>query len=147
MKPAATIHTYPNASLHCAYVPRPDECTHTNCDPYYPFANEEGFNFAEMVIIEKFSAKSIDKILKDTIGVKDEIKASLKSNYCLRRILDRMEDGLGASTWQISRFESIIWNVQHAKVPIQFWHRDIVECAKWLLKQPAYAKHLSYAPQ
>ena len=84
MDAAAIIHTYPNAGLPCAYVPQPDECTHTNCDPYYPFANEEEFNFAEMVIIEKFCVKSIDNKLKDSVGVKDEIKASLNSNYCLR---------------------------------------------------------------
>jgi hypothetical protein len=144
---AATTHTYPDAGLPCAYVPRPDECTPTNCDRYYPFASEEEFNFAEMVIVEKFSAKSIDKMLKDSVGVKDEIKASLKSNYCLRQMLDRMEDGLGASSWQESHLENIVWNAQHAKEPIKFWHRDIVECAKWLLQQPAYAKHLSYAPQ
>jgi len=69
---------------------------HINEDPYYPFANEEEFNFAEMVIIEKFSAKSINKMLKGRVGVKDKIKASLKSN--LRQILDRMDDGLGASS-------------------------------------------------
>ena len=142
-----TIRTYPNAGLPCAYVPRPDECTRANFDPYFPFANEEEFNFAEMVIVEKFSAKSIDKMLKDSVGVKDEIKASLKSNYCLRQKIDRMEDGLGASSWRISHLENIVWNAQHAKEPIKFWHRDIIECAKWLLKQPAYAEHLSYAHQ
>jgi len=143
----ATIRTYPNAGLPCAYVPRHDEVTHANEDPYYPFTNEEEFNFAEMVIVDKFSAKSIDKMLKGSVGVKDEIKASLKSNYCLRQMLDRMEDGLGASSWQRSHLENVVWNAQHAKEPIKFWHRDIIECAKWLLKQPAYADHLSYAPQ
>jgi hypothetical protein len=142
-----TVHIYPDAGLPCAYVPRSDECAPTNCDPYHPFANEEEFNFAEMVILEKFSAKSIDRMLKDRVGVKDEIKASLKSNYCLRQMVDRMEDGLGASSWRKSHLENIVWNVQHAKEPIKFWHRDIVECAKWLLQQPAYAKHLSYAPE
>jgi hypothetical protein len=43
--------------------------------------------------------------------------------------------------------ENIVWNTQYAKELIKFWHRDIVECAKWLLQQPAYVKHLSYAPQ
>jgi hypothetical protein len=142
-----TIRNYPNAGLPCAYVPRPDECMLASSDPHFPFANEEEFNFAEMVISEKFSAKSIDKMLKDSVGLKEEIKASLKSNYCLRQKLDRMEDGLGASSWRISHLENIVWNGQHAKVQIKFWHRDIIECAKWLLRQPAYAKHLSYAPQ
>jgi hypothetical protein len=57
------------------------------------------FNFTEMVIVERFSVKSIDKMRKDSVGVKDEIKASLKSNYYVRQMLDRMEDRLGASSW------------------------------------------------
>jgi hypothetical protein len=101
-----------------------------------------------MVIVEKFSAKSIDRILKDSlVGVKDEIKASLKSNYCLRQKVDQMQDGLGASSWWKSHLENIVWNRQHVKEQIKFWHRDIIECAKWLLQQPAYEKHLSYTPQ
>jgi len=141
------VHTYANAGLPCAYVPLPDEFTHANEDPYNPFANEEEFNFAEMVIVEKFSAKSIDKMLKGRVRVKDEIKASLKSNYCLWQMLDQMEDGLGASSWQRSHLKNVVWNVKHAKQPIKFWHRDIIKCAQWLLKQPAYADHLSYPPQ
>ena len=116
------MHTYANAGLPCTYIPRPDEFTHANEDPYYPFTNEEEFNFAKMVIVEKFSAKSIDKMLKGRVGVKDEIKTSLKSNYCLRQILNQMEDGLGASSWQRSHLENVFWNAQHAKEPIKFWH-------------------------
>jgi len=89
-----TICTNPNAGLPYAYVPRTDKCTPASCDLYFPFADEEEFNFAEMVIVEKFSAKSIDKMLKDNVGVKDEIKALLKSNYCLQQKINRMEDGL-----------------------------------------------------
>jgi len=85
-------------------------------------------------------------MLKGSVGVKDEIKASLKSNYSLRQMLDRMEDGHGASSWQRSHLENVVWNVQHAEEPIKFWHQDLIECAKWLLKQLAYADHLSYAP-
>jgi len=58
-----------------------------------------------------------------------------------------MEDGHGASSWQRSHLENVVWNTQHAKESIKFWHRDIIECAKWLLKQPAYADHLRYVPQ
>ena len=144
---AATVQVYPDAGLPCAYVPRPEECARTDGDLYYPFASEEEFNFAEMVIVEKFSVQSIDRMLKDSVGVKDEIKALLKSNYCLRQKVDRMEDGLGASSWWKCHLENILWNAQHAKEPIKFWHRDIIECAKWLLQQPAYEKHLSYVPQ
>jgi len=100
-----------------------------------------------MVIVDKFTATSIDKMSKNNVGVKDELKASLKSNYCLRKMLDQMEDGLGADSWRRSQLDDIVWNSQHAKEPIKFWHRNIIECAKWLLRQPAYKEHLSYAPK
>jgi len=58
-----------------------------------------------------------------------------------------MEDGLGVNSWKKSRLENVTWNEQHSREPIEFWYRDIIECAKWLLRQPAYAEHLSYTPQ
>jgi len=45
-----------------------------------------------MVIAKKSSAKSTDKMLKDSAGAKDEIKALLKSNYCLQQKINCMED-------------------------------------------------------
>jgi len=60
-------------------------------------------------------------MLKGSVGVKDEMKALLKSNYCLQQMLDPMEDGLGASSWLRSHLENVVWNVQHAKEPIKFW--------------------------
>jgi hypothetical protein len=30
--------------------------------------------------------------------------------------------------------------------PIEYYCRDILQCAWWLLQQPAYEEHLAYAP-
>ncbi|KAI5852013.1 hypothetical protein BZA05DRAFT_445175 [Tricharina praecox] len=100
-----------------------------------------------MMIAGKLSTKTIDKMLKESVGIKDETKASLKSNYHLRQMLDRMEDGLGASSCRESQLDNMVWNAQHTKEPIEFWHRDIIECGKWLLQQRAYTQYLSYAPE
>jgi len=40
---------YQNAGLPCTYVPQEGEYIMSSNDPYYPFANEEEFNFAEVV--------------------------------------------------------------------------------------------------
>jgi hypothetical protein len=55
-----------------------------------------------------------------------------------------MEDGLGHGSWKKSTL-SMNWNEQHPD-HIVFWHRDLIACTKWILRQPAYEKHLVYAP-
>ena len=139
--------TYPNAGLPCAYVPQVGEYITSSNDPYYPFANEEEYNFAELTTTKGLAGSVVQALLKGNCGLKDDLKNSLQSNYHLRKKIDQMEDGLGVDSWKKSRLENIAWNQQHGKEPIELWHRDIIECAKWLLRQPAYAEHLSFAPQ
>jgi len=138
---------YPNAGLPCAYVSQKCECITSSDDPYYLFANEEEFNFAEVATTMGLAGSVIEALLKGDCGLKDNLKHSLKSNYHLRKKIDQMEDGLRFDSWEKSWLENITWNEQHAGEPIEFWHRDIIKCAKWLLRQLAYAEHLSYAPQ
>jgi hypothetical protein len=83
-------------------------------------------------------------MLKGNYGLKDCVRDSLKSNYHLRQKIDRMEDGLGHGSWKKSSL-SMAWNEQHPD-NIAFWHRDLIGCAQWLLRQPAYEDHLTYVP-
>ena len=141
---------YPEAGRAVPYVPTPedhhDSIRHLNfvVDPLYPFESEEEYNFAELVTLQGLSAGVIDNMLKGNYGLKDSLCSSLKSNYHLRQKIDRMEDGLGHGSWKKSKL-SMAWNDQHPD-NIPFWHRDVIECAKWLLRQPAYEDHLTYAP-
>jgi len=139
--------TYQNASLPCAYVPQEGECITSSDDPYYPFANEEEFNFAEVVTAKGLAGSVIEALLKGDCSLKDDLKHSLKSNYHLQNKIDQMEDRLRVDSWKKSRLEEITWKEQHAKEPIEFWYWDIIECARWFVRQPAYAEHLSYVPQ
>jgi len=138
---------YLNAGLPYVYIPQKGECIISCNDPYYPFANEKEFNFAEVAMTKGLAGSVIEALLKGDCGLKDDLKYSLKSNYHLQKKIDQMEDGLGVDSWEKSRLENITWNEQHAGVPIEFWYRDIIERVKWLLRQPAYAEHLLYAPQ
>jgi len=142
-----SILTYPNAGLPCAYVPQEGECITSSDDPYYPFANKEEFNFVEVVTTKGLTGSVIETLLNGDCGLKDDLKHSIKSNYHFWKKIYQMEDGLGVDSLKKSWLENVTWNEQHSREPIEFWHRDIIECAKWLLRQPAYAEHLSYAPQ
>jgi len=138
---------YPNAGLPCAYVSQKGECITSSNIPYYLFANEEEFNFAEVATTKGLAGSVIEGLLKGGCGLKHDLKHSLKSNYHLQKKIDQMEDGLGVDSWEKCRLENITWNEQHTGVPIEFWYRDITKCAKSLLRQLAYAEHLLYAPQ
>ena len=143
---STTTVTFPAAGAPVAYAATLDEhllqegCT----DPYYPFGSEEEYNFAELVTLKGIPANVIDTMLKGNCGLDKGVCASLKSNYHLRRKIDRMEDGLGHGSWKKSTL-SMAWNEQHPD-HIVFWHRDLIACAKWILRQAAYKEHLIYAP-
>ena len=146
----ATADRYPEAGRPVPFVPsledHQDNARHHKfaVNPLYPFENEEEYNFAELVTLQGLSAGVIDNMLKGNCGLKDTLCSSLRSNYHLRLKIDRMEDGLGHGSWKKSEL-SMTWNDQHPD-NISFWHRDIVACAKWLLRQPAYEDQLTYAP-
>ena len=141
---------YAEAGRPVSYIPTLEDhhenISHLNfiADPLYPFESEEEYNLAELVTLQGLSAGVINTMLKGNYGLKDSLCCSLKSNYHLRQKIDRMEDGLGHGSWKKSEL-SMAWNDEHPD-DIPFWHRDVVECAKWLLWQPAYEDHLTYAP-
>lgn len=137
---------YPSAGAPVHYVPTLDEHNATAFldDPYYPFGSEEEYNFAELVTLQGISAGVIDRMLKGNCGLDKSVCSSLKSNYHLRQKIDRMEDGLGHGSWKKSKL-SMAWNEQHPE-NIVFWHRNLIGCVKWILRQPAYKEHLVYAP-
>ena len=141
-----TVETFPAAGSVVAYAPTLEE-HNANAyfgDRYYPFASEEEYNFAELVTLKGLPANVIDTMLKGNYGLDKRICSSLKSNYHLRQKIDCMEDGLGHGSWRKSELP-VAWNEQHPG-HIVFWHRDLISCAKWILRQPAYKEHLVYTP-
>lgn len=142
-----TTYTYPNAGQPVDYTPPQSEghVEHSWADPFSPFESEEEYNFAHLVTSKGLPATVIDDLLKGHCGMKESVSNSLKSNYHLRKKIDLMGDGLGHESWKKAKLD-MVWNEQHPD-PIEFWHRDIIVCAKWLLRQPAYEEHLTYAPK
>jgi hypothetical protein len=75
-----------------------------------------------------------------------EIRQELRSVYAIKQRVDQMTDGLGHQSWQRRNTTGMQWNAAHP-APIEFYFRDILQCSRWLLQQPAYADHLVYAPE
>src|SRR5689334_4695691 len=101
--------------------------------------------FAELVIEKGLSGSTLQALLKKDYGLKPSVQASLKSVYHLRQLIDLMNDGLGGDSWT-KESTSDSWSDQHPE-PIEFWRRDIVEAACWMLRQPAFEEYLSYTPK
>jgi hypothetical protein len=81
------------------------------------------------------------KTLLPSLGVHHAVR----SVYSIKQGINQMQDGLGHQSWH-RRTVPMHWNDAHPQ-PIEFYARDILPCARWLLQQPAYADDLVYAPE
>jgi hypothetical protein len=87
---------------------------------------------------------AIDELLKGDFPLDESVKRSLGSNYTFRKKLDLMDDGLGLQSWS-KAVTSVTWNSNHPE-PIEFYHRNPIEVAKWLLMQPYFEGSQRYNP-
>ena len=82
--------------------------------------------------------------------LKEEITAegfpSCKNGDYIQKLVASMPDDAALREWELYTLEDMSWNDNHQR-PIKYWSRDIIKCMRWLMQQPAYAKHLIYSPQ
>jgi len=64
----------------------------------------------------------------------------------IQKLVASMADDLALREWELHTLEDMRWNDNHQR-PIIYWSRDIIKSMRWLMRQPAYAKHLIYTPQ
>jgi hypothetical protein len=67
------------------------------------------------------------------------------SVYAIKQRVDHMRDGLDHQSWH-GETASLRGNDTHPE-DIAYYSRDILQCARWLLRQLAYEDHLTYAPE
>jgi hypothetical protein len=83
-------------------------------------------------------------------GLKEENTAlcfpSFKNGNGVQKLVASMPDDQALGEWELHTLEDIKWN-DHHQHPIKYWIRDIIKSMRWLMRQPAYAEHLIYAPQ
>jgi hypothetical protein len=89
-------------------------------------------------------AWAIDELLKGDFPLEPSVKRSFASNYHLQKKLDMMDDGLGLQSWS-KAVTNLTWNSNHPE-PIEFYHRRLIEVAKWLLMQPYFEDYQNYNP-
>lgn len=142
------IEQHPNRGCPLNYVPTPYESDVRerirNPHPHWPFEDRKTFNLARWFITSGVSGMAIDELLKGDFPLDESVKRSLGSNYTFRMKLDLMDDGLGLQSWS-KAVTNVTWNSNHPE-PIEFYHRNPIEVAKWLLMQPYFEGHQSYNP-
>ena len=71
---------------------------------------------------------------------------SFKNGDSVQKLMSRMPDDLALGEWELHTLEDMKWNDNHQR-DIKYWSRDIINSMRWLMRQPAYAEHLIYAPR
>jgi hypothetical protein len=57
-----------------------------------------------------------------------------------------MPDDQALGEWELYTLEDMRWNDNH-QPHIKYCSLDIIKSMRWLMRQPAYAEHLIFAPQ
>lgn len=125
----------------------PDEAAaYAQLDPRWaPFSCEQSYNMAKLIVDCDMPHKQVDILLRGNCGVSDTVLQDFKSQHLLRRKLDLMPDGLGWSSWHQKQT-----TIDFGKGEIEtvaFWMRNPLRVARYLISQPAYVRHLRFAPR
>jgi len=71
---------------------------------------------------------------------------SFKNRDRVQKLVASMPDDLALGEWELHTLEDMKWNNIHQR-PIKCCSRDIINCMRWLMRQPAYTENLIYAPE
>ena len=150
--PQPWTETYPNAGTPLVeYIPQQGECDADGClednlrdNPYYPFVSREEFCYVQCGIKKKGMKTYYDDVLKEkNTGLH---YPNFRNGDGVKKLVAAMPDDKALGEWESHTLLDMRWNYDHPQ-PIKYWSRDIIKAMRWLLRQPAYAKHLVYAPQ
>ena len=125
-------------------------------DPFSPFETPLDFNLARWFIETRTPKEHVQRFFRDGLGPHD---CTIKSAYTLFETVDKMRWGLGTSSWKTGTADfgshapddedSLSENradLLRTGKQTRFYYQDPVECVRFLLGQPCFAKDMVFAP-
>lgn len=124
---------------------------------FAPFATESDFRLARWFIESRTPKEHVQKFFQEGLGPPG---CAIKSAYTLFNKVDQMGWGLGTSSWKTGTVDfgshaaddtDSSLQEDEAALPrngkqARFYYRDPVECVRFLLGQPCFAKDMVFAP-
>jgi len=72
--------------------------------------------------------------------------ASFKHGDGIQKLMASVPDDQALQERELHTLEDMRWN-DNDQCPVKYWSWDIIKSMRWLMRQPAYAKHLIDDPQ
>jgi len=69
-----------------------------------------------------------------------------KNGDGVQKLVASMPDDQDLGVWELHTLDDMRWNDIHPR-PVKYWSQEIITSMSWLMRQPAYAEHLIFAPQ